>query len=92
MIGKKQYFPHFESLRFRSNHRISSGSFLWVGKSVWILYKRGLRDIQAIFVSSREKCLLLELLISPDDAFLSFKTSVKCCVLHGMSSDPSGCR
>lgn len=33
MIGKKACFPHFELLRFDSDHKILSGSFLWVEQS-----------------------------------------------------------
>lgn len=85
MIRKKECFPHFELFRFHSKHKILPSSFLWVGQSISILYRKGLRDIQAIFVPRREECLL-ELLLPPDTSFLSFETPIKCCSLHRASS------
>lgn len=92
MIRKKERFPYFKLLRFHSNHKILSGSFLWVGQSIPVFHTRGLRDIQTIFVLRREECFLLDLLLSPDTAFLPFKTPAKSCWLHGAFSASPGSR
>lgn len=84
MIRKKECFPYCELLRFHSNCKILSGSFLWVGQFVPILPTRGLGDIQAVL--RREEYCLLGFLLSPDTIFLPCKTPLKSCSLHGVSS------
>lgn len=91
MIRKKECLLHIELLRFHSNYKRLSSSVLWVGQPVPILYRGGLRDVQARFVPRRECCLLQDPL-SPDTAFLSFKTRIKSCSFHGDSSASPGSR
>ena len=90
MIRKEECFPHFELLRFHSDCKILSGSFLWVGESVPVFHTRGLKDIQAIFVLRREECFLLAFPLFPDIAFLPFKTPIKSRLLRGNFCASSG--
>lgn len=91
MIRKKECLLHIELLRFHSNYKRLSSSFLWVGHPVPILYRRRLRGVQARLVPRRECCLLQDP-PSPDTAFLSFKTGIESCAFRGDPSASPGSR